>query len=275
MAKLSQHDKLSLKQAADMVLDFAQNSDLARSYSVPKTITLQQLADWFARHDISLTQMVETARDPNCHIPKLENPLGSDWDFYTEASDGQASAGIVDGVTGETLTSLSHSGSLSSSTYRSKLKLALSSRQRSIDNASYQDFLTSLSDGFSSIEAFLNDRVRQWNYSHPSQRFNDSSPPYLTLDEKIRKWVPIMTGGKSLDLGTSTWNSYKRLQELRNHEAIHPDKSAQSLSYEELAKQCNEFSIGICGLLFELHRLFDVEIPSLIIRGKYSPTVYA
>jgi hypothetical protein len=144
---------------------------------------------------------------------------------------------------------------------------------RAIQDNSYLEFLSAITQGISSIEGYINYRAEKWNDSNPNaQPFNFKSEK-PNIEEKIDEWLPKMANQQKFNKGTKEWEYFTKLRGIRNDEGIHPKETGFAISLENLAIYINLFKTGITGLLVNLHLFFNDRIPSSIIRARFMPDV--
>ena len=190
-------------------------------------------------------QLVEFCRDYRNPVPTVENILGS--------------LMVVSGT------------AIITSTYRNLYETASQNLNRAIENVSYADLQSAVTSGISSIEAYINHRVEQWNGQNPDDQLSDSKSQKVSFDDKIGQWIPKMTGGRGLNKSLRNWPDFKRLRGIRDNVTVHAKESSYTKSVYEIAEAINMFRTGIAGLLIQLHDLFDEKIPSIIIRDYFAP----
>ena len=135
----------------------------------------------------------------------------------------------------------------------------------------YGDFLSCVSNGVASIEAYLGQKAGIYNKRNPGKELIDNKQNKVSFDDKINEWIPIMTGGPKLNKGTQRWEHYKKLRNIRDQQQAHSKAPALG---SDLAKLLSFFRTGIAGMLLELHILFgDRNVPATIIRHAYLPDV--
>jgi hypothetical protein len=150
-------------------------------------------------------------------------------------------------------------------------------RDSAIRDRSIDAFYTAISKGFSSIEAYIALQVHIYNAQCTDltkKLIENRKGGFVSLDEKIKKWMPIMSG-TGIDIEKSPgWQDYKYLRKLRNDTVIHPKPGSGLTSLDELADGLNRFRSGIAGLSFFLRQAFNENVPSYIIRAAYYPEVH-
>lgn len=211
--------------------------------------------------------LVENVRNYPEPVPLVENFM---------PATGFASPGLqvsrVDSHGNEDL-HLEGPGAFTMLGYQSQIEQATENIEAAIRGSSPQHFLTACMNGVASIEGYINYRVEIWNKLHPGNPLCDTKQTPVSFDDKIDRWVPIMTSQKKLDKSRKTWNDFKRLKAIRDNIAVHPKSSGHTFSLKQLAELINCFASGIAGLLLQLHELFGERSPSIIIRYFYAPEV--
>lgn len=264
---LSRMPRRSANKARNLILDMARHGE--HRHNIPPTASTSSLDRWFSENGHPFSTLVQQLRDPAVPVPFVENLLGPNW---TSVGDGGGTWSVVDGETGQELSTLTGPGVQSTLTYHSQFDQAVQTLERAISNNSYQELQQAIATGVASIDTFVSDRVRKWNALHPNNELIDV-PPYKTFDSKIGDWFPIMVGGKRYDKSGKDWDAFKRLRDLRDNEAIHTKTFAQAISFVQLAEWCNLFTQGITQTMFDMHLFFGLRVPSSIIRAKYLPDV--
>jgi len=186
--------------------------------------------------------------------------------------NGGGSVSLVD-ENREVVSEIKKPGLFIWSNYQAHFEAACDARDRAVEKNSYQDFLQCLSQGFASIEAFFNEWANKWNKKFPENLLIDSPDHRVSLEEKMGKWIPIMSGGGQVEKSNQVWNDFKNLKKLRDDSAIHPKLPGQTITWEIVASQIDAFRLGIAQLLANLHRHLGLEVPSVIINAIYMPDV--
>lgn len=261
--RLQYSAKVSAKQASDKILAHAQFGD-HRQNSRPSDEG--ELNAYFARLGINLSDVIEECRDPSRTVLDFENVIGSTW---ITSGDGAA---VIDG-NGDVVAKAEGPAQLTASTYQNHFEAACSARDRAVSEGSVAAFHECLSQGFASIEAFLNTAVTSWNKRLTHAPLIDSEDCKVSLEAKLIDWLLILSGGKQLDRTGHSWNDFKKLKKLRDDSAIHPKPPAHSMSYKKLAKNIDCFRFGIAQLLWDMHLLLGQTVPAVVINAVYTPDV--
>jgi len=260
--KLRYVPKLSKKQSINKILAHATFGDHKNSFR-PKDG--RDLNIYFIERGVKPSDLIEKCRDPRQHVPVFENLIGSTW-------TGPGGMSIIN-ADGEVITELKEPGMLIRSTYQAHFEAAAAARDRSVEEASVIAFFECITQGFSSIEAFLHEEARRWNKQNPEDKLVDSKEQKVSLETKLLEWVPKITNGKRVKRNNRSWSDFKLLKRIRDEDAIHPKNPGQSISYRNLAKYLNSFRYGVALFLGNLHLLFDRTVPAVIINSVYQPEI--
>lgn len=261
--RLQYRAKLSANQAADKILAHARFGNHRQSF---RPNDEGELNAYFARLGINPSDVIEECRDPSRTAPDFENAIGSTW---ITSGDGVA---VIDD-NGDVVAEAEGPGQIIMSTYQNHFEAACSARDRAVNDSSVAAFHECLSQGFASIEAFLNTAVTSWNKRLTHAPLLDSEDCKVSLEAKLIDWLPILSGGKQLDRTGHSWNDFKKLKKLIDEHAIHEKQSAYSMSYKKLARNIDCFRFGIAQLLWDMHLLLGQTVPAVIIDAVYEPDV--
>lgn len=256
--------RISRKAAQEMVLLFAKSGNHFHLENFTTDASVQRA---FRANGKDFSQVVEACRNPNVPVPFFENLIGSTW----TVSGGTVAR--VNLATGEELTKVEGPGIFVPDGYWAIFESSAQSLNRAIETASYQELLTAVVNGIASIESFINAQAENWNRSNPDHQLVDSKIEKVSFEDKIDRWIPIITKGKRHDKSGKKWQSFKILQSIRDNEAIHPKESGYGVQFSKIVEIANLFPIGIAGSLIDLHLLFKQRIPAIIIRNAYLPDV--
>ena len=153
---------------------------------------------------------------------------------------------------------------------------ACQSRDRAIEHTSFDEFYTALGKGFSSLEAYMMLRATVFNEKvELADRLSDKrkNGGFVTFEQKLREWLPKMTGTSINFDASSGWDDFKYLRQIRNDVAVHPKPGAGLSTIEQLAEGLNKFRTGIAATMFLLHQSFGDQMQSSIIRAIRYPKV--
>ena len=254
--------RISKKQAKVKICAHAMFGNHGNSFRPKSTSDVQQ---YFLRKGVNTDKLMEQCREPNSVVPDFENLLRSTW-----RATGNVS--LVD-AGGETVFEMKETGLFIWSNYESHFEAACDARDRAVSEDSHSAFYDCLSQGFASIESFLNTQALGWNKQHPNDTLIDSESKKISLESKIEEWLPKISGGGRIDKRTQIWNNFKSLKRIRDDNAIHPKLPGHGVTYRDIAGQINTFKLGIAQLLGNLHRLLGSTVPSVIINAIYAPDV--
>lgn len=266
-ASLKRRDRISRRNAHDMILTLAKMSNHQWHGRFQTDADVKR---FFAANGYAFAQVVEASRNPWQFVPLVENIIGS---TFVLSAPGGGSASFVNMETGEEVSPVSEHGIMVMSNYQHSYEQAAASLERAITDCSWGDFLSTLTHGIAAIEAFLNEQAGRWNETHPTQQLLDSKAEKVSFDDKIDKWIPILTGGRRLDKGDARWADFKQLRGIRDEAAVHIKSPVRGVSFVEMARLMNMTRTGIAGLLMHLHELFKEPVPSKIVRGVFAADV--
>ncbi len=226
---------------------------------------------YFGERGWDYRDVIETCRDKDEHVPFLENLIGSGW--TVDSTGGRVS--YVDKAGEETIIGENEGeGHFSYPSYMGLFEQAVEDYKRCLESGRYGDFLSCVSNGVASVEAYLNQEVRVHNRRNPGKELVDNKHNKVSFDDKIDRWIPIMTGGKKLDKGNQRWEHFKRLRAIRDGNQAHVKTAVLGANYRQLGELLNLFRSGIAGILLDLHILFDDRAtPAVVIRYAYLPEV--
>jgi hypothetical protein len=199
----------------------------------------------------------------------FENLVGSSWHVI-----GGVTASLINSAApNDPDTVVQGPGTISMASYWTHAESCAAARDRSVAKASYAEIQVAITFGIAALEGYLAHRVAIWNREHAEEALHEPSGARQSFEQRIKAWVPAMTGGRQLDRSKRNWQDYLRLKDVRDNIAIHPKASGHGASYALLVKLLNQLRTGIFGVLVDLHILFGERIPRVIIRGLYTPEV--
>lgn len=213
--------RLPRRRALDMVLAFAVHGD------GPQRVKNQAELRQFLRHNgFDLERVVEDCRDFSRDIPFFEgNQLGSTWHVV-----GGGTHSVVDRATDEEYASVTGPGVIATHTYWVLFEGAVETPDFAVQRASFPLLIGAGTQGIASVEAYLGHQAEVWNRKHPTDRHEDSADRKVSLDTKLRDWVPAMAGGRRVDLSGIMWRDFRELRDLRDNLAAHPKPTSSGLS---------------------------------------------
>jgi hypothetical protein len=264
---------ISSRAAQNLVWDFIRHGDTSHRAAI-KDAPKAEIEAWFGKNGHRFCDIERAARRYFEYvIPFVEGMLGSTFQLDVSGGEGSFTASIMNPVTGKPIIEIEGGGELGIA-YASQFESACRSRNRVIETGSVDDLHTLSIKAVASIESYLSYRASLWNSSVPfGLQLVDSKSKKVPFDEKIKSWIPEMTGGNKLDIGGTVWSNYLKLRELRDDEGIHAKAFGHGKNRKQMAEYLNVFKRGAATLLFNMHVLFDEAAPGRIIRAKYFPDV--
>ncbi len=271
MAHFVVDKKLSRREARNMILRMGRygnhNKHFERSFDTDEAVV-----NYLQEQGFDFDRVVEVCRNKDESIPRVENLITSEWTggappggyLVVKDARGDVLSGFTDG----------ESGRMTMSTYWSRFERAVAGFDRCLETTSYEDLLSAISSGVSSIEAYIGHQVETYNRQHPEDKLVDSKQNKISFDDKIKHWVPRMSG-ETFDKGSNrNWSDFKVLRAVRDQEDAHPGTSAYAHSFKDMEALLNRFRGGIAGLLLDLCIHFEEkQVPTVIIRRAYLPKV--
>jgi hypothetical protein len=258
--KLKFIEKISKSKAIDKFFVHAKFGLHSLDYR-PKTKS--ELQEFLLSKGYNTDKLLDSIRNPRNPVPIFENLIGATW----TASSGMK-VKQQDGD-GNIKFELEGPGKIIFSRYQSHFEAACKARDRTVSNISYSDFQNCLSQGFTSIDSFLNECADQWNKKNPNDLLEDNFSKKVSLETKIDEWLPKISNDQTIDKSVKQWNDFKVLKKIRDEEAVHPKNSGGGIELKKLAEYLNAFRFGIALLLGNMHLLLGRPIPSIIINAHY------
>ena len=201
-------------------------------------------------------------------VKYFENLLRSTW--HVDGSRGATGGvSIRNPRTGEER-ALAGPGLLESPTYAAMFETAVEAWHRAVEREWHADLLSSLRDGISSIEAFINQRAAEWNAEHPNDRLDERPGKFVSFPRKLHEWCPKMTNDR---LAPEELGRLLAIKKYRDDVAVHGKHAVAAVGLNELAELLNRFTIDIAVPFFSLHRMFRRAVPATILRAAYAPIV--
>lgn len=239
--------KISEKQAKKLIFDLVKYSDHSNR-SLTDGLKNKTIEQWFEQNKYPFKRLVSDTRDWEYTVPFVENTMDSK--VYIRG------AGIIN-----------------VSDYQGEFESALEYRDAAINNADIETYNLCIAKLFASLASYLYHKAECYNAEN-EDKLEDAQGSPVSLEEKIKLWVPILSGGKELDSSKKYWELFQAQLAQCNKGAIHPKCSAQDLSSVELAEKVNDLRGGIINIMYELHVLLNDEIKSQLVRAVYFPDVY-
>lgn len=263
---------LTQADAVNILVAFVKWSD--HPYDHMRRMTNPELGKELPKMGIDVDALIkEIGVDFRRSIPRFENLLdGSGWNI---SGDGPGTvAQLIDGV--EIWKIDSDGDSSTPISYDEHFLSACKSRDQTIKEVCFDSFNTALGKVFASIEGFLALRAFIHNAKcAPEKNVSDkreNGRGFLSFDDKLRVWVPAMTG-HSLDLSGKGFAAFRDLRQLRDDVVVHPKPGAGLTTATQLADALNKFKRGPAELLFMLHVWFGLHVPATVIRATFFPEV--
>lgn len=262
---------ISPKEAEKMIWAFIYHGNHSR-HEVMRGQPKHRIEKWFSDNEEPVPKLVTRCRSFfDTSVPFVENFISSTFTLVADA-EGNAKASIRRG--NGPVIEFDAPGTIGLD-YESKFESACKARDNAIHGASLEEFHTAIIKGIASIESFIGLKAEDWNHSLAAYtKINDSKGAKVTFEDKVKLWIPIMTGGTKLDCGGAMWADFLFLQAIRDHDAIHAKSFAQGVSFSTLASAINKFKTGIADFLLQLHLLFSEAVPRTIIRARFFPEIY-
>lgn len=271
MGRFVVDEKRSRRETREMILAMGKYGNHNKHFERPFD-TDDDVINYFREQGFDFDRVVEGCRKKDESVPLVENLITSEWTGgappggYLVVKDerGDVLSGFTDGDLGK----------MTMSTYWSRFERAVAAFDRCLETTSYEDLLSSLSSGVSSIEAYIGSRVETHNRHHPESKLVDSKQNKVSFDDKIKEWIPRISGEKFEKGKNRNWSDFKVLRRVRDQEDAHPKTSAYAHSFKDMGDLLNRFRGGIAGLLLDLCVHFgEKQVPTVIIRRAYLPKV--
>lgn len=264
-------EKRGRQETREMILVMGKHGNHNKHFERPFD-TDDDVVGYLREEGFDFDRLVEACRCRDQNVPRVENLMTSEWTGgappggYLVVKDerGDVLSGFTDGG----------SGKMTTSTYWSRFERAASAFDRCLETTSYEDLLSSLSSGVSSIEAYIGGKVETHNRRHPEDQLVDNKQNKVSFDDKIKLWIPRMSGEK-FDKGKNrNWSDFKILRAVRDQQDAHPKTSAYAHSFKDMGELLNRFRGGIAGLLLDLCVHFgEKQVPTVVVRMAYLPKI--
>jgi len=200
-------------------------------------------------------------------VPGFENLAGATW--HVVAPEGAVT--VKSYPAGEEV-SVADAGVFNLREYAAKFEAAVEARDFAVQRRRLTDFDAATFHGVASVEAFLNWQRGMWDHIHPANPL-PTTGKRMSLDQKIRMWIPLLATGSILDYRQISWDKFFEIKRLRN-QGTHATAPATGATLLELARRINLFGEGIATPFMQLHQVFHEPIPAVVIRAAYAPEVY-
>ena len=262
---LKQKSKIPRRDSHDMIQLMAKHGNHIHNVILKSD---EDVKRYLADKKIDYENLVEHCRIFANHVPIFENLIGS-----TAFTEGGGQISRYDFQTGKEDLVVEHPGSLALLGYWAVFDSSIKAIHRAMDENSYFEFLSGITQGISSIEGYINYRIEKWNDSNPNTKSLNFKEKKLSIEDKIDEWLPQIANKQKFNKGIREWEAFTKLRRIRDDEGVHPKETGYAISLEDLASKINLFKTGIAGILVQLHLYFDDRIPSSIIRAMFSPEV--
>lgn len=268
---------LELAAARETLFYFVRHG--AHEYDFLRNMTDGGVEAWFKVNGFPWDETIaEISADFFRPIPEFEN-LVSETNYAVEATSGISGTATmrVDGVEVQTIAIEPSSTVALRLEYLSQWISACNSRDKAIGTGDIDEVLTMATKAFSSVDAFLLMRAKVFNARNPTaQQLTDpdSKGRFVTTQDKIKKWLPVMANGLKIDLSKSpVWTATLRLKKLRDDVAVHAKVGISLSSADQVANAVNDFR-EMAKLMFTLEAAFG-RVDRNIIRAMLHPIVSA
>ncbi|QUM79778.1 hypothetical protein HWV01_05375 [Moritella sp. 5] len=235
------------KQAKKLIFDLVKYSDHSNR-ELTDGLKNKIIEQWFEQNKYPFKRLVSDTRDWGYTVPFVENTMDSK--VY-----------------------ISGAGIINVSDYQGEFESALEYRDASINNADTEAYYACIAKLFASLASYLLLKAECYNAENEN-KLEDAQGSPVSLEDKMKLWVPILSGGKELDSSKKSWELFQAQLAQYNEDAINPKCSVQDLSCVELAEKVNDLRGGIINIMYELHVLLNDEIKSQLVRAVYFPDVY-
>ena len=257
-------NQISYRAARALLVDMALHAD----HRSPRMASEESLFEWFAGSRTNVQLMIAHCRNFSNTVPDFENMASGT--FWTGHG---ASVSILDEGTGETIADGGQDGVVAQYDYLAHFRLAFERLRTVVDQPDLTMVGDFASNAVTSIESYLRYRARIWNTSGGEPRLVDDRSTRVPFDDKIKKWIPAMAGGDTIDLSDQPWEHFRQLRRYHDDENIHPKSTGFGISLQKARDTLNLFPLGCAALLFRMHIVFDEIVPSLIIRCMHLPEI--
>jgi hypothetical protein len=137
----------------------------------------------------------------------------------------------------------------------------------------FRSYIAYLLASVTAIDAYLN-RHRWFGLNDPSIRLSDAAKKEIknvavSLDQKLRRWVPALTGGRLLDESGQPWAEYTILRVTRNG-YTHVNDPDHRFELRRAADILNKCRLGVGQLLIDLAELFAHAPAPAMYRVRYA-----
>ncbi|MCB9803008.1 hypothetical protein H6761_03255 [Candidatus Nomurabacteria bacterium] len=274
-------NKISLNQAKKKIIAHAFSVNYPifdKNYNSIKLKNVEDVSNYLKQNNYDLESLAEKCRDYTERVPLFENLLSTTWQVISsfknadDATNKNGSISLVNESTGKTELEIKSNGEFAFSPYQSKFEKAVKYLNMAVNNASFEDFLTAITSGISSIETYLNYRAGLYNNLHSNEKLIDNQLIKVRFEDKIDWWIPKMTN-KKIDKSADSWRHFKELKNKRDKLDQHNHNIPIGGTYVDLCQLINKFRSGIAQFINDLHVIFNEKTPTCVINAIYMPDV--
>lgn len=270
--KLQVSSKINRNKAKQLLFDFIHWGD--HHHNVLRPLENSYLESVLRHNNYQVDAVIDDLmNNPHKTIPLFENLYSGAYMVVEASGKGVLTVDtLVNGVS--TLNVQVNTQQSFRNAYIADFSSAVRARDAAITGCNFDEFLTMLTKGLSSIEAFMN----LFAFVHNAKSSVDpiSIERDISIEDKLKKWVPILAPDSSAPFEQSPlWSKFIELKRIRNDYAIHPKVGNLVPNNEQLAKYINYFRDSFALILFNLHVYLKIPAPSSIIRASHYPVVRA
>ena len=268
--KLQKDVKISRRDVIEMIHMMATRGNLVRRGTVYASLGPQSsendVRNFFSMCGFDFDKVVEECRNYEKNIPLVENIIGP-----TCKTMGDCKVFIQDPITGEE--KVIEEGQACFSEYWQAFESSYKYFCDCINEMDYDHFKSALTFGVKSIDSYIKHRAEIYNYQKSSNILKDDKQSKVSFEDKIKIWIPIMTGGKKLK-GNLNYYHFGILKGIRDNIAVHPKGTKSGIIYSDFCNDLNKFKTGIAGFLIDMHIIFEEQIPCKVIRAFHFPRIF-
>jgi hypothetical protein len=266
LKRIAVSERLSPKNAEKLLFDFVRFGEWTKGHFP----TPEQAREIFLQHGLCLSDLIRSARHFSLPVPRFENILGPNW--IVQGGGGVSiHRALPDGSSVDLTGPIEDGAEVSLRSYLSKFSAATGELRGFGETQAADRLLGAVSSGIASLDSFMNFLATCWNDLHPDEIFDLGD--LSSLSEKLDDWFPAITG-QGFDKSGIPWQAYLRLRRVRNELDQHDKSIIRVIRAAEFVQIGNDFAPGIAEVLFNMHVLAGLRVPSKIIRFKYFPGFY-
>lgn len=277
MYMLKQKNYISESRANDMVFAFVRYGDHSYRH-ITDSFNNKEVKQWFSINGYPYKELIKTIRDFNKEaVPLVENFIHSTFHLSSSHSGSNSegcNAQVINYLTGTITAQLQGNGVLIDSDYKAKFDSAVKYKCRAIQSADPEEFNSCLIKAIASIESYFNYKAAVYNNLNQTKRIILDTCGKISIEEKFKKWIPIISNGITFNLSGQDWFLFKKQKKIRDDYAVHSKNISQGISYKELAANLNEFRDGTAKLFYNLHIFFKDNMKRSLIREVFCPDIF-